>query len=137
MKAVILLVILSLGLASGETSWCTCAPFVSFEHTEIMVYNSYETTLDDCKNKEKCNKDCNEYFGANTNDGDLWHFVNGATVGQHLCNYVFQNDLMPVLMHKMVYGYYQVCGGAWQYTELSSNEALCCELGNQKHCTEL
>ncbi|XP_047483756.1 uncharacterized protein LOC125035420 [Penaeus chinensis] len=138
MKAVTLLVALSLRLASGETPWCTCAPFVSFEHTEVMVYNSHEIKINDCENdKRKCNNECNAYLSSNTNEGDLWYAINGATVGQHVCSYVFQHDLMPFLMHKMVYGYYQVCGGAWQYAEISSKEPLCCELGNQKHCTEL
>ncbi|ROT68237.1 uncharacterized protein [Penaeus vannamei] len=138
MKAVLLLVALSLGLASGEPAWCTCAPFVSFEHSEIMVYNSHETTINDCVNDViVCRNYCTNYFGTTTNNGDLWFYTSGNTVGGHLCDYVFKNDLMPFLMHKTVHGYYQVCGGAWRYGEVSSSEALCCELGEQTHCTEL
>ncbi|XP_042882668.1 uncharacterized protein LOC122259792 [Penaeus japonicus] len=138
MKAIILLAALSIGIASASSDWCTCAPFASFEHSEIMVYYSKEFTIDNCINDVlMCRTKCRQYFEDNTNGGDLWHPIEGATVGQHICNYVFTNDLMPFLMHKKVHGYYQVCGGAWQYAEVTSKDALCCELGSQKHCTEM
>ncbi|XP_064096480.1 uncharacterized protein LOC135208307 [Macrobrachium nipponense] len=73
-------------------------------------------------------------LNAISNGGDLWHMCeDGVTVGQHVC------DSLVGLFHHFVqnhyvYGYYEICGGAWQYTGLSSKQMLCCEGGQHVHC---
>merc|ERR1711915_831997 len=133
---VLLLVLAAIASASAQTEgWCRCAAFVTYEHSEIMVYESDEIVIDDCVDDAKqCKNACTNQLNTMSNQGDLWYLnSNGITVGQEICTYMADHWFFFVHNHR-VYGYYEICGGAWQYTGIASQQYLCCNGGKHEHC---
>ncbi|XP_066972842.1 uncharacterized protein [Macrobrachium rosenbergii] len=134
---VLLLLLSSVAIASAQTeAWCRCAAFVTYEHTEIMVYEAPEVTITACDAvaAEECKAGCVAELSVASDNGDLWHITeDGITIGQYICSYLAK-QLFFYLHNHRVYGYYEVCGGAWQYADLVSQQMLCCVGGKHEHC---
>ncbi|KAK7077172.1 hypothetical protein SK128_018602 [Halocaridina rubra] len=136
MKGLLLLLAAIVASTSAQSEgWCRCAAFVTYEHTEAMVYESAEIPITDCVDDAKeCKNACVNQLNTMSNNGDLWHLTeSGITVGQSICTYLA--DIWHFFVHNhRVYGYYEICGGAWQYTGIASQQMLCCNGGKQEHC---
>ncbi|XP_063613081.1 uncharacterized protein LOC134786422 [Penaeus indicus] len=118
-----------------QEPWCNCAAFVSYEHSEIKVYQGPLINLSHCDYTDRCKELCVAELRNLTNSGDLFFEVDGQTIGQYICNNLA--DIGFVAMHnKYVYGYFEVCGGAWQYADVMTQQKLCCTMGEHKHCTD-
>ncbi|XP_076056201.1 uncharacterized protein LOC143034139 [Oratosquilla oratoria] len=120
---------------SGQTEpWCRCAAFVTYQHSEVMVYEAPEVIIESCDNASICKNQCAEQLNSISDYGDLWSIGDsGLTVGQGICDYLKDHFMFFVHNHR-VYGYYEVCGGAWQYANIQSQQKLCCEYGQHEHC---
>ncbi|XP_042882681.1 uncharacterized protein LOC122259801 [Penaeus japonicus] len=118
-----------------QEPWCNCAAFVSYEHSEIKVYQGPVINLNHCDHTDQCKVACVAELESLTNNGDLFYEVDGQTVGQYICTSLADN-MFFVMNNKYVYGYFEVCGGAWQYTGIKAQQKLCCTNGIHKHCTE-
>ncbi|KAK7077175.1 hypothetical protein SK128_018605 [Halocaridina rubra] len=133
---VLLLLLATVALASVQSEgWCRCAAFVTYEHSEIMVYESDEIQIDNCVDDAKqCKNACVNQMNTESNNGDLWYLdASGQTIGQQICTYLADRWFFFLHNHR-VYGYYEICGGAWQYTGIASQQMLCCNGGKQEHC---
>ncbi|XP_068234039.1 uncharacterized protein [Palaemon carinicauda] len=137
MMQVFLLLLASAAFASAQAEpWCRCAAFVTYEHTEIMVYEAPEIAIETCDaaGADDCKAGCVAELTAASDNGDLWHITDdGQTVGQYICSYLADHRFFSIYNHR-VYGYYEVCGGAWQYADLLSQQMLCCVSGKHEHC---
>ncbi|XP_037788425.1 uncharacterized protein LOC119583798 [Penaeus monodon] len=118
-----------------QEPWCNCAAFVSYEHSEIKVYQGPLINLSHCDYTERCKELCVAELRNLTNSGDLFFEVNGQTVGQHICTNLVDIGFVA-MQNKYVYGYFEVCGGAWQYADVMTQQKLCCSMGQHKHCTD-
>ncbi|XP_037788580.1 uncharacterized protein LOC119583942 [Penaeus monodon] len=123
-------------VASAQTeAWCRCATFITHDHSEVMVFEAPEIPIDSCtEDAAKCKNACVNELNALSSNGDLWMMQeSGITVGQSICTYL--SDRFVLFVHnKSVYGYYEVCGGAWQYSSFQSQQKLCCNGGKHEHC---
>ncbi|XP_076056268.1 uncharacterized protein LOC143034212 [Oratosquilla oratoria] len=120
---------------SGQTEpWCRCAFFVTNSYAEVMVYELPEVPIDSCENSRACKTRCTTDLNASSDYGNLWYLLeDGQTTGQKICT-LMRDHFIFFLHNRRVYGYYEVCGGAWQYANVMSEQLLCCEGGEQKHC---
>ncbi|XP_064096412.1 uncharacterized protein LOC135208219 [Macrobrachium nipponense] len=135
MKVALLLLATLAAVSAQSEPWCRCAAFVTYEYTEMMVYEAPEVTIDSCQDDVKqCKNRCSKELAELTNDGDLWSLTaEGITVGQHICSNLLRHLIYFLHNHK-IYGYYEVCGGAWQYAGVMSQQMLCCNGGKHEHC---
>ncbi|XP_047483859.1 uncharacterized protein LOC125035470 [Penaeus chinensis] len=135
MKVLLLVFALVAAVSAQTEPWCRCAAFVTYEHSEIMVYEAPEVTIDSCEDDAKqCKNSCAKELNTMSNNGDLWlELDSGITVGQYICTYLADHFFFWMSNHK-VYGYYEVCGGAWQFTGVESQQLLCCDAGKHEHC---
>merc|ERR1712226_433210 len=135
MKAVFLLLAALVASASADVEpWCRCAAFVTYQYSELMVYEAPEVTITSCDDAAACKASCYNELDTMTNGGNLWTMTtDGITVGQHICSYLADRYIFWMSDHK-VYGYYEVCGGAWQYTGAATQTDLCCTGGQHDHC---
>ncbi|XP_071533759.1 uncharacterized protein [Panulirus ornatus] len=136
MKYFLLAVAILAGAAyvrTEEPGWCRCAMFVSSRHSEIMVFQLPEVNVTDCNDHSGCQNRCTKEISEMTNNLDLWSTVDGETVGSYICKKLYSYFFF--FMHNsQVHGYYQLCGGPWEYTGLDSQQMLCCNLGEHVHC---
>ncbi|XP_068234454.1 uncharacterized protein [Palaemon carinicauda] len=134
---VFLLLLATIAVASAQSEpWCRCAAFVTYEYMEMMVYEFPEVIIDSCEDDgaKQCKNRCIKELNEATNNGDLWYMTDmGFSVGQYICADLMRHTIYFLHNH-VVYGYYEVCGGAWQYTGVKSQEMLCCNGGEHEHC---
>ncbi|XP_069987038.1 uncharacterized protein [Penaeus vannamei] len=135
MKVLLLVFALVAAVSAQTEPWCRCAAFVTYEHSEIMVFEAPEVTIDSCVDDAKqCKRACATELNTLSNNGDLWFMQeNGLTVGQDICSYLAGHFFFWMRNHR-VYGYYEVCGGAWEYAGVESQQMLCCDGGKHEHC---
>nr|XP_027227466.1 uncharacterized protein LOC113819428 [Penaeus vannamei] len=132
-NTVLALAVLGVAYVSAQTEpWCRCALFVSGGHAEYMVSELPEVEINDCESHDQCKYRCRREFNDMTNEMDLWSTVNNATVGSYLCQ-----NLEHSIHNKYVYGYYEMCGGPWEYSGLVSQQMLCCYKGEHNHCISM
>merc|ERR1711915_117234 len=136
--ALILLALVAGASAQGTGAWCRCAAFITFENTEFMVYESAEVPIDDCQDDAKqCKNACTAQINELSDNGNLWYLQeSGETVGQTICSDL-ASPFVPFVHNHYVYGYFEVCGGAWEYTGIASTQQLCCNGGKHEHCISL
>ncbi|XP_071533760.1 uncharacterized protein [Panulirus ornatus] len=120
----------------AEPGWCRCAAFVSSRHTELMVLELPEVNITDCQNHNQCRNRCTKEINEMTNDMDLWSLVEGETVGQYFCQELYSHFFF-FIHNSYIHGYYEICGGPWEYTGIDSQQMLCCNLGQHEHCISL
>ncbi|XP_068234037.1 uncharacterized protein [Palaemon carinicauda] len=133
---VVLLLLAAIAAANAELEpWCRCAAFVNYEFVQMMVFETADVIIDSCDaDVDKCRSRCAEQLNEASNNGDLWYMTeDGITVGQYLCSYLMRH-LVTYFYNNVVYGYYEVCGGAWQYADVKSQQMLCCNGGEHAHC---
>ncbi|XP_042874552.1 uncharacterized protein LOC122254762 [Penaeus japonicus] len=133
----VLLALLALvAAASAQTEpWCRCAAFITHDHSEVMVFEAPEVTIDSCVDDAKqCRTSCARELNTLSDNGNLWLMQDsGITIGQDICTYL--SDRFVFFVHtKTVYGYFEVCGGAWEYSGVASQQKLCCNGGKHEHC---
>ncbi|XP_068234034.1 uncharacterized protein [Palaemon carinicauda] len=131
--AIVLLALAAVG--SAEDSFCRCGAFITYSDDQAMVYLAPELPIDSCEDDAQlCRDSCSKELKDMSHGGDMWHVApSGKTVGQHICETLTGLHYDFVHNH-VVYGYYEVCGGPWQYTGVSSKGMLCCDDGFQEHC---
>ncbi|KAK4317354.1 hypothetical protein Pmani_011562 [Petrolisthes manimaculis] len=117
----------------GEPSYCRCANFVSSRHSEIMVLELPSVDVADCNAHNQCKNRCTTEIGEMTNDMDLWSTVDDVNVGQYFCTQLYDNFFFWI-HNSYIHGYYELCGGPWEYTGQDSQQMLCCSGGTQQHC---
>ncbi|XP_063876584.1 uncharacterized protein LOC135109254 [Scylla paramamosain] len=127
------LVLFALSSAQTDVGWCRCGSFVSSRHMEIMVLELPEITINDCDSHNQCKNACSKEINTMTNNMDLWSTVDGETVGQYFCNELFQHGFFWI-HNSYIHGYYEVCGGPWEYTGIDSQQQLCCTNHEHIHC---
>ncbi|KAK7077174.1 hypothetical protein SK128_018604 [Halocaridina rubra] len=111
---VLLFVLAAIASASAQSEgWCRCAAFVTYQYTEMMVYESAEIPIDNCVDDAKqCKNACTTQLNTMSDSGNLWYLTTtGTTVGQNVCTYLADHWVFFVHNHR-VYGYYEICGGA-------------------------
>ncbi|XP_050738994.1 uncharacterized protein LOC127009701 [Eriocheir sinensis] len=123
----------ALSNAQSEGGWCRCAAFVSSRTMEIMVLELPEVPITDCMSHNQCKNRCVDEINTMTNEMDLWSTVNETTVGQVFCEELFSHGLFWI-HNSYIHGYYEVCGGPWEYTGIDSQQMLCCTSSQQIHC---
>merc|ERR1711911_131025 len=135
MRVLVLLLAMAAAASAQSEGWCRCAAFVTYEHSEIMVFESPEVPITDCVDDAKqCQTKCVAELNELSDNGNLWYLTEqGITVGQQVCTYLAEHWFFIMHNHR-VYGYYEVCGGAWQYTGVASQQMLCCTGGKHEHC---
>ncbi|XP_050732119.1 uncharacterized protein LOC127006334 [Eriocheir sinensis] len=132
--SVAVLLALAASVSGQSEGWCRCAAFISYNRVEMMVYEAPEAPIDNCDAVNQCKNRCVTEMDELSFGGDLWHVTNsGLTVGQEMCTTLADHYVFYISDHK-VYGYFEVCGGAWQYADVASTSDLCCNGGQQKHC---
>ncbi|XP_042232077.1 uncharacterized protein LOC121872971 [Homarus americanus] len=136
---VVLLMLATIAAVSGQTEpWCRCAAFVTYEYYEIMVHEEPEIPIDSCdaNGALQCKTTCADNLDTLSDNGNLWKLMDsGLTIGQDICSELADHFTFFLYNHK-VYGYFEVCGGAWQYAGIASQQKLCCEGGKQHHCID-
>ncbi|XP_037788426.1 uncharacterized protein LOC119583799 [Penaeus monodon] len=133
---VLLLVFAIVAAVSAQTEpRCRCAAFITFEFDEMMVYEAPEIAIDSCQDDAgQCKTACLTELNTLSNNGDLWLVQeNGVTVGQSICSFLANYNINWIVNHR-VYGYFEVCGGPWEYAEFASQQLLCCDAGEHDHC---
>ncbi|XP_068234036.1 uncharacterized protein [Palaemon carinicauda] len=134
---VALLLLATIAAASAQLEpWCRCAAFVTYEYMEMMVYEAPEVIIDSCEadGAKQCKNRCIKELNEISYDGDLWAMTEkGITVGQHVCTHL-SRFFITFFHNHVIYGYYEVCGGAWQYAGVQSQQMLCCNGGEHEHC---
>ncbi|XP_064104313.1 uncharacterized protein LOC135214174 [Macrobrachium nipponense] len=115
---------------SDEPATCRCAVFVSSPHNEYMVYQLDPVTIDSCESHSQCKNRC---VKEDTTNLDLWAMMGEDTVGQAFCHELYSHHIHWI-HNSYVHGYYEMCGGPWEYTGMDSQQQLCCSRGQQKHC---
>ncbi|XP_042882676.1 uncharacterized protein LOC122259798 [Penaeus japonicus] len=133
---VLLLVFALVAAVSGQTEpWCRCAAFVTYEYTEMMVYEAPDIIIDSCQDDaNQCKDACANELNTLSGNGDLWLLQeSGVTIGQTICTALADHFLFWVVNHR-VYGYFEVCGGPWEYSGVASQQLLCCDGGKHDHC---
>ncbi|XP_027219191.2 uncharacterized protein [Penaeus vannamei] len=129
------LVALSTALGQREDVWCRCALMVDSDPMLYMVYDLGEAFIEACSEHDRCKNRCYDKIRAATNEMDLWsHDDSGFTIGSNICQYLFSSYNVDQFNNKYVHGYYQVCGGPWEYTFQDSQQMLCCNMGIHEHC---
>ncbi|XP_068209529.1 uncharacterized protein [Palaemon carinicauda] len=118
---------------SDEPAVCRCALFVSSTHNEYMVYLLDPVPIDSCESHDQCKNRCVKEVNEDTSNLDLWAMMGDDTVGQAFCHELSLH-LFLWIHNSYIHGYYQVCGGPWEYTGIDSQQPLCCSMGQQKHC---
>ncbi|KAK7073994.1 hypothetical protein SK128_009675 [Halocaridina rubra] len=116
-----------------EPGTCRCALFVSSRNAEIMVYELPPVNINDCESHNQCQNRCIKEIGEDTNDLDLWSMMGNDTVGQAFCTELYSH-FFYFIHNSYIHGYYEMCGGPWEYTGQDSQQPLCCDLGQQEHC---
>ncbi|KAK7072596.1 hypothetical protein SK128_003032 [Halocaridina rubra] len=116
-----------------ESAYCRCALFVSSRHTEIMVYELAPVNIDTCESHNQCQNRCATEISQDTNDLDLWSMWGNDTVGQAFCTELYSHFFFYI-HNSYIHGYYEMCGGPWEYTGQDSQQPLCCDMGQQEHC---
>merc|ERR1712002_186911 len=128
------LVLFAATFANGQTEpWCRCALFVSSPFSEIMAYQLPELPIDTCDSRETCKKLCSDEIDTMTNGIDLWSEVNGQTVGQYICEELNKHFFF-IIHNSKIHGYFELCGGAFEFTGQDSQDMLCCFMGKHEHC---
>ncbi|CAL4128111.1 unnamed protein product [Meganyctiphanes norvegica] len=121
-----LLLLVAAGWAEGAT--CNCGAFLTTEFGDILIVSLPTTDVDSCDNPQKCIKNCqNELEG-----GDLFAISSDGerTNGQVACD-AWQKPIH----NQYIYGYYELCGGPWEYTGEHSQQMLCCDdNGQHQYC---
>ncbi|XP_045106760.1 uncharacterized protein LOC123501806 [Portunus trituberculatus] len=136
MKTFLLLLAVAAAANAQSEAWCRCAAFITYNRNEMMVHEAPEIPINSCDDANQCKQKCVAEINEVSYDGDLWHMLeDGYTVGQHVCTELADRFVFFVVGHK-VYGYYEVCGGAWQYTGVASTTKLCCNGGQHSHCLD-
>nr|XP_027227462.1 uncharacterized protein LOC113819422 [Penaeus vannamei] len=126
--------LVAVGLISGQGEpWCRCALFVSSSYAEWMVFELPEVNITDCDSHDQCKWHCIKELNEMTNEMDLWSTVSNATVGQYICEELYSHFIF-FIHNSYVHAYYEMCGGPWEYTGLDSQQMLCCDRGEHKHC---
>nr|XP_027224277.1 uncharacterized protein LOC113816403 isoform X3 [Penaeus vannamei] len=135
MKVLLLVFALVAAVSAQTEPWCRCAAFVTYEHSEIRVFEAPEITIDSCVDDAKqCKNACTKELNDMSDNGNMWLVQeNGLTVGQNICTYMADHFFYFIHNHR-VYGYFEVCGGAWEYTGVASQQLLCCNGGKHEHC---
>ncbi|XP_047483581.1 uncharacterized protein LOC125035320 [Penaeus chinensis] len=135
MKVLLLALAFAASASAQSEPWCRCAVFVTYKNSEVMVFEAPEITISSCEDEAKmCRNSCVNELNEMSNNGDLWAVQeSGSTVGQYICQYLADHYFFSINNHK-VYGYNEVCGGAWEYTGVESQQMLCCDGGNHVHC---
>jgi len=115
--------------------WCRCAAFATYSDSQKMVWEGDEVSATTCDSSvNECRDACAAQINAGSNNGDLWYVTEvGTTVGQQICESLVALDSQYVHNHR-IYGYFQLCGGPWEYAGVASQQSLCCTNGQQKHC---
>ncbi|XP_042223222.1 uncharacterized protein LOC121867371 [Homarus americanus] len=109
------------------------APLVSSRDTEMMVLELPAVNITDCQSHNQCQNRCTKEISDMTNNMDLWSTMGDDTVGQDFCTELYSHFFFFV-HNSYVHGYYEMCGGPWEYTGLDSQQMLCCDMGQQAHC---
>ncbi|XP_068234028.1 uncharacterized protein [Palaemon carinicauda] len=133
--AIVLLALVAAACAAqnGE-AWCRCGAFLTYRDTQALAYELPEITIDYCDQHNRCKNECITAIDEFSHYGDLWAMTpEGKTVGQLICENLTGIDWTGVHNHR-VYGYYEVCGGPWEYTGQASPDMLCCSENLQVHC---
>ncbi|XP_066971877.1 uncharacterized protein [Macrobrachium rosenbergii] len=135
MKLALVLLALVVAVSAQKEPWCRCGAFITYDDDEAMVYEAPEITIDSCQDDAKeCKTSCVTELKQLSNDGDMWYKLpSNKTVGQYICETLTGLHYDFVHNH-IVYGYYEVCGGPWEYTGVASQGMLCCDDGFQEHC---
>ncbi|XP_064096410.1 uncharacterized protein LOC135208217 [Macrobrachium nipponense] len=134
MKLAFVLLALVAAVCGQQEPWCRCGAFITFDDDEAMVYEMPEVTIDSCENHKQCKNSCTKEMNNYSHYGDLWAMTPlNKTVGQAICETLTGLSYDFVHNH-YVYGYYEVCGGPWEYTGIASKGMLCCNDGLQEHC---
>ncbi|XP_068234453.1 uncharacterized protein [Palaemon carinicauda] len=134
--AVVFIALVAAARAQQNEAWCRCAAFITNDDDETMVYEYPEIPIDSCEDHKKCKNKCITEFNEYSGYGDMWAMTDGGiTVGQSICD-TLTGLHHPYVHNHYVYAYYEVCGGPWEYTGLSSTGMLCCNDGVQEHCIE-
>ncbi|XP_069987035.1 uncharacterized protein [Penaeus vannamei] len=135
MKVLLLAFALVASVSAQTEPFCRCAAFVTYKNSEVMVYEAPKVIIDSCQDDaEQCKEACVTELNTLSNNGDLWLLQeSGVTVGQTICSRLADHFVFWISNHR-VYGYYEVCGGPWEYTEFASQQLLCCEGGKHEHC---
>merc|ERR1712098_213217 len=120
-------------IRSEEPATCRCALFVSSRHTEIMVHELEAVPIDNCESHNQCMDRCTTELNEDTNNMDLWSMMGNDTVGQSFCTELYHHFFFWI-HNSNIHGYYEMCGGPWEYTGLDSQQPLCCDMGQQEHC---
>ncbi|KAK7066287.1 hypothetical protein SK128_016917 [Halocaridina rubra] len=119
--------------SQGEPATCRCALFVSSRSAEIMVYELNNVLIGDCNSHDQCMSRCTSELNQITNNLDLWSMMGNDTVGQAFCQELYSHFFFYI-HNSYVHGYYEICGGPWEYTGIDSQQPLCCDMGQQEHC---
>ncbi|XP_068234452.1 uncharacterized protein [Palaemon carinicauda] len=134
--AIVLLALVAAVSAQQNEAWCRCGAFITSDDVETMVYEFPEIPLTSCEEHNKCKNKCVTEINEFSHYGDMWEITpEGKTVGQFICETLTGLSYDFVHNH-YVYGYYEVCGGPWEYTGQASTNMLCCDDGFQEHCIE-
>merc|ERR1712126_16301 len=135
MKVLVFLLAAIVASVSGQEAYCRCAAFTTHEHSELRVYEGPTLPVTSCDtDHDLCKDSCYDYLDELTDGGDLWRIQqDGQTVGQHICSYMASHFIF-FIHNKMAYGYYEFCGGAWEYSGVASQQKLCCNGGRHDHC---
>merc|ERR1712071_334777 len=121
-------------VSAQSEGWCRCAAFITYNRNEMMVHDGAEIPINSCDESGTCMNKCVAEINEMSAGGDIWHMTEaGITIGQSVCSELAGHFIFYVLGHK-IYGYYEVCGGAWQYTGVESSAKLCCNGGQHIHC---
>ncbi|CAL4113365.1 unnamed protein product [Meganyctiphanes norvegica] len=123
-----LLLAAAAGWAEGAAS-CRCGAFITTEEGDILIYALPTTDVETCDDVNECSRACVEEVG---DGGDLFGISSDGerTNGQVLCD-----ELAKPIENQYIYGYYEICGGPWEYTDVHSGDMLCCDdSGQQQVC---
>ncbi|CAL4166409.1 unnamed protein product [Meganyctiphanes norvegica] len=128
-SAISLLLLATAGWASG-TGVCNCGAFMTTDIGDILIVELPALEAKNCDDHKGCSRACVEEVGSG---GDLFAMAadgTDRTNGQALCD-----EMGKPIDNKLIYGYYELCGGPWEYTGVSSEQALCCDdNGQHQYC---
>ncbi|XP_071533761.1 uncharacterized protein [Panulirus ornatus] len=131
---ILLVTLLGVTFVSGlDEPWCRCGLFVSSRYSEIMVYEMPEIPIVSCTEHDICRGMCRNELCEYTDDLNLWAMVGNETVGQYVCTGLYGNYYY-FIHNRYVHAYYELCGGPWEYADLTSQQMLCCNRGEHEHC---
>nr|XP_045605185.1 uncharacterized protein LOC123762617 [Procambarus clarkii] len=134
MKCLLVLLSLAALTRAQEFPACLCGAFITLMEEEIEVFRLPPIEVADCDATTDCRARCIDEWTTITEDGDLdYTWLDGVTIGQHMCDSLHDNDHSDVGPHE-VYLYYNICLGPWIYTGQTSRNTLCCSSSNYLTC---